>query len=179
LKRIAIAALLTLTLACASSDKTPAPPTPAWEAVPAMIVDTLCAQLRAERLTSGEVAIFKTTQPLIRAASLRGLADRGGQRANPGLLAGQFAAYNVPMRIIVPSSGCAWRAIEASDAGRYRDVMAVEISSPLPNPFAKKQSGLFARVSLAGAHATWYWVPLRWNGADWELGPVMSLAVWE
>ncbi|HEX8155687.1 MAG TPA: hypothetical protein VF698_21315 [Thermoanaerobaculia bacterium] len=183
MKRLAVAlpvlVALLLPAACAPADKTPAPLIPEWDAVPAMIVDNLCTRLRSERLALGEIVILKTTQPLIRASAMAGLAERAAKRSSPAMLASQYAGYQQVIAVTVPTSGCGWRAIDVSQASQVRDVMAVELSSPLPNPFARKQAGLFARVSLAGAHASWYWIPLRWNGAAWDLGPVMPLGVWE
>jgi hypothetical protein len=35
----------------------------------------------------------------------------------------------------------------------------VELSSPLLNPYARREAGLFARVS-SGDHPSWYWIAL-------------------
>jgi hypothetical protein len=171
---VRLAPLLLLFAACATSP--PPPPAPAWTEVPRGVLDAFCAKLHDEGVSAETaVAVVKTTQPLITPESMAGLAESS-------MYARRFDAYAVaeeanreaePLAVVVPAGSCSWRPI-AETARRSPDTLTLELSSPFKNPFARKTSGLFARISLARESATWYWVPLADRNGRWVVGrPVL------
>lgn len=154
-------------------------PSPEWDTVPASIVQALCNRLRDDGVAgSGDLAIVRTTQPLVTTGAIRALAD-SPRAANPVRIAEEISARQKTIPLLVPTSGCTWKPIDYLDPQRHGDIMVVELSSPFAHPFAMRAAGLFARVSLGGRHANWYWIPLMRAGDDWSLGRIHPIGVWE
>jgi hypothetical protein len=150
--------LALLALSCASKPL-PVPEEP-WTSVPAQALDALCEfAVHGEGIgRQSPVGVMAESQPLVTDASVRALAQayvaqKVVQRLDPPAV--------IP--VTVPSSGCKWRAIEPAGPPAP-DQYLLELSAPIPNPFARNQSGVFARLSLGGQAAYWYWVPLMRRG---------------
>jgi hypothetical protein len=165
---------IVLIAACATAP--PPPPAPKWTEVPRGVLDAFCAKLHDEGISvETAMEVVTTTQPLITPQAMSGLAESV-------MYAKNFDAYTVaedasrdiePLAVVVPAGSCGWRAIDQK-ARRASDVMTVELSAPFKNPFARKASGLFARLSLARDSATWYWLPLAEREGRWVVGrPVL------
>ncbi|HEX2060509.1 MAG TPA: hypothetical protein VHK90_07190, partial [Thermoanaerobaculia bacterium] len=77
---------------------------------------------------------------------------------------------NRAIPIATTPGSCAWQPIDVRDLQRNEDMMVVELSAPIPNPFRSGEAGLFARASLAGQHNSWYWIPLVPRGERWSAG---------
>ena len=168
------AALLLLLAACATTP--PPPPAPKWTEVPRGVLDAFCAKLHDEGISAEtRMEVVATTQPLITPQSMSGLAEMM-------MYLRAFDAYKVadeanrdaePLAVVVPTGSCAWRAVDEK-ARRSPDNLTVELSSPFKNPFARKATGLFVRISLARDSATWYWLPLGERDGRWVVGrPVL------
>ena len=173
--RIAAAFVSLLFFACATTDKPLA--APEWETIPLGVVDAFCQRLQAEGLgVGGTMAIISTTQPI---ATMNALAAVGGpsprrvtgERAAAALRGGQ---KSIPITL---GGNCAWTAVDPQGADRWRDLMLVELSAPVANPFAPGQAGLFARVTLNAQNASWYWITLAPRPGGWAVGYIQALAV--
>jgi hypothetical protein len=168
---------LAIFAACATSGAaTPPPPRlPQWATIPAAVSETLCTSFREEGISAtAGLNVVKTTQSLlITPAAMQSLAEDSFGTIDPTRAADAAvaAAHEVPIAL---PHGCAWRPIEAQSAGEFADTMTLELSPPLVNPFGLKfghgSAGMFARVSLAGEAATWYWLPLLQRGESWSAG---------
>jgi hypothetical protein len=177
--RMLAAASLVLLAGCASRPQLE--PAPEWDAVPAAVISALCERLKIDSVAhQGDLAIVRTTQPIVSAAALAGLARRNMKSANLILLAEEASAQQKTIPLLIPQNGCAWQPVDYLDRVKHRDVMVVELSSPIRNPFAR-EAGMFARVSLGGTTASWYWIPFRRSTSmnDWLLDRVAPLGVWE
>lgn len=168
-------AVVPLLAACASSP--PAAPPPALTEVPGSVLDVFCARLRDEGFSTEQaLEAVKTTQPLVTAQSIAGLAEAASYTRGYDAVALAQAVRQDPLLVEVPRANCAWRAVEET-AVRSGDTLTVELSSPFANPFVRNSFGLFARVSLAREAATWYWVPLGARDGRWVAGPPILLGV--
>lgn len=176
--RIAAVLLLLLT-SCATAPTTtaPVPLTPEWEAIPSGILEVLCRRLTSDAIGSGggAVGIVSRTQPLITSSSLDSLQNAYFGRGNAGRTAEALSAAERMLPVQVGQGSCAWRAVESVDPNRYADIMIAELSSPIPNPYERREAGLFARVSLGGRDASWYWIPLERKGDVWAPGHIRPL----
>lgn len=167
-------AALLLLAACATTP--PPPPAPKWTEVPRGVLDAFCAKLHDEGV-SAETAmeVVATTQPLITPQSISGLAEATfyGRPFDAHAVADAANRDAEPLAVVVPAGSCAWRAV-GETARRSPDILTVELSSPFKNPFVRKTTGLFARISLARDSATWYWLPLAERDGRWAVGrPVL------
>jgi hypothetical protein len=167
-------AFLALLLFTACASQPPAPRAPEWDAIPAGVVEALCARLHNEGVSSA--VIVNTTQPIATERAAVALAGTGRRRASGAEVveALRHAQKSVPI-VTPPMSSCEWNAIPL--AQRRSDQMAIELSAPLPNPFIPNTAGLFVRLSLGGEHASWYWVTLVPQGGGWTVAAVNSLAL--
>jgi hypothetical protein len=165
--------VLFLLAACAS-----APPplaSPNWDVVPGAVVDSLCLRMRDDGIT--HVAVVQTTQPIATPQSLGALGAASRKRSTPERAAAAMQAAQKKVAIDTNVRACTATAIPGIDARRHADVMIVELSSPLANPYAAAEAGLFARVSLGGTHPSWYWIPLGHRNGMWIVGRAMPLAM--
>jgi hypothetical protein len=167
-------ALGALVVACTSA---PPPPPPQFTAVPAAVLEVMCARIHDEGIArETTVDVVRTPRPLVTRQSLQAMAEvvfyqgRIDQRAVE-------SAYGANERILpVPGgSGCSWNAVEAS-ARRSHDTMTLELSAPFLTPFGNRTPGVLARLALGGEAATWYWIPLANRNGTWVAGMVMPLA---
>ena len=168
------ALIVLLLAACATAP--PPPPAPKWTEVPRGVLDAFCAKLHDEGISAEtRLEVVATTQPLITAQSMSGLAEMMdyARAFDAHAVADEANRDAEPLAVMVPTGSCAWRAVEET-ARRTPDTMTVELSSPFKNPFARKTKGLFVRISLAGDSATWYWLPLGERDGRWVVGrPVL------
>jgi len=170
--------MFVLFAACAS---TPPPPTlpPAWTQVPPSILDTVCAKLQEEGISADNLAVAKTTQPLVTAASLRSVAHLYGKDADVASLAQLYTSGTQPMPLALTESRCGWKPIAKLDPVNHHDQMVVELSSPIPNPFTRSEAGVLVRMSLGGHDSQWYWIPLGQKKGQWGIGVVLPLDMHE
>lgn len=162
-------ALCLLLAGCATAPST-APALPDWDVIPGAVLDGLCSRLTMDGVASGgSVAVVSTTQPL---ATTRAMATLSrGQK--PVRVVAPPAEAQIP--IAARGSACNWQLIDGADREKYFDTMVVELSAPVANPFSRTDAGLFARVSLGGAHPSWYWIPLSPRGGGWASSLVTVL----
>lgn len=177
-RRLLPAALVFLLTACNSSKPAqPAIPLPEWTQVPGGIVESLCRRLRQDTLgENSALVLVKTTQPIANPQSLTALAAASQKRARGERNAGVLTAQrSIPIEMT--SGTCAWRGIDRLDVDKHADMMVVELSSPLRNPFEWHNVGLFARISLGGQHASWYWISLVPYGGGWAAADIRPLVM--
>jgi hypothetical protein len=118
--------------------------------------------------------MVKTTQPIATAQSLTALAAASQKRTRGERRAGVLTMQrSIPIEQV--SGGCAWQAVDVLDPQRHADMMIVELSSPLRNPFEMRNVGLFARVSLGGSHPSWYWLSVAPYGNTWAVARITPL----
>ncbi len=174
--RIAAAALLLFLAACAT--KQPAPPlaAPAWDAIPAGVLDVLCTRLKMDAIASGApLALAATTRPLATSESMAALARSGRGRTSHSRIAASIDEANRALPIITSGSSCRWRPVAEHQLDTVRDEMLLELSAPLIHPFLPKQAGLFARAAVDGQGPSWYWITLAPQGDTWRVVSVTVL----
>jgi hypothetical protein len=173
LKKFAV--ILLLLSACATQ---PAPQlaAPDWPTVPSAVLDALCARLQMDAIATGApLALVSTTRPLATPQSLNALAMTAQGRVKINRAAMSAAELNRSLPITSEGASCRWRPIAASQFDRLHDEMMVELSAPAIHPFAPKTGGMFARVTVGGQGASWYWITLFPRGDRWTVGPVYVL----
>ncbi len=134
----------------------------------------MCGLLTSEGMTS-EIRVVKVTRPLITAATLQALADAafyGGRSSGSAAEAG-----NTAVSVELPPKSCIARSIDTLDPRRDRDVMVIQFSAPLANPFERGHLGVVVRLSLGDEAPTWYWIPISARAGNWVAGLPSSLAV--
>jgi len=174
-----IAVLLSLFLAgCASVPRQPTT-APDWTELPPSITEALCAKLRSEALSSeATIDLVKTTQPLVTPSSLQSLATIYPSKGKSAVVADAVVAGQRQLPINVGGGSCRWRPIDTMDAGSH-DNHVLQLSAPFVNPFAPSEAGLFARLTLGGHDAQWYWVPLAQRKGVWAIGFVLPMDLHE
>jgi hypothetical protein len=163
----------TVVIACAAPPATTPLVSPEWDSVPSGVIDVLCTRLRDDAIST--VAVVKTTQ---RIATPQGLAVLGasyGKRTSNDRITAALAASQRSVPVDAKSSVCTVTPIDRLDGRLHGDFMILELSTPLANPFARNEAGLFARVSLGGQHPAWYWIPLGHTGGQWIAGQALPL----
>lgn len=170
--------LFVLAAACASNTPPPIQP-PAWTQVPAALLDTVCGKLQEEGVTMDNLAIARTTQPLVNAASLRSVAHLYGKDADASSLAQIYNNATQALPLALTESHCTWKPIAKLDPVRDHDQMVVEISAPIPNPFTRNEAGVLARLSVGGHDSQWYWIPLGNRKGAWGIGLVLPMDMHE
>lgn len=167
-----ITALLALLLAACASQPPAAPVTaPQWDTVPAGVAEGLCRRLQSDALATGQVLIVKVTQPLVTQDVVAALASSVTHKGRPT----KPVVVNRAIPISTSPASCNWKPIDVRDLDRNGDMMIAELSAPILNPYRSGEAGVFARVSLAGQHAAWYWIPLARRGDRWTPGIAMVL----
>lgn len=154
--------------ACSTSNPQPAAPTmPMWESVPPHVVEALCRRLKMDAIaTSGATALVRVTQPLVTAENLAAVAGSTPHRGRKG--PGRLVTTNRAIPIETAQGSCDWRLADVRESFGS-DEMVVELSAPVPNPFTRREAGLFARVSLGDQHESWYWISLVPAGGQWPV----------
>jgi hypothetical protein len=171
-RRIAAAVLL-----IAACKHAPPPPPPTFTSVPRGALDAMCLRLKDEGISS-DLRVVSKSQPLITQASLQALGEAAFARIAPNTDALQAAAaLSIP--IDVRPDSCARRTIDVIDPMRDSDAMILEFSTPFANPFARKQIGVLARLTVGGESPTWYWIPLMAQKDRWIAGQPSTLSVME
>lgn len=181
--RIAFVLLASLVLAgCATSSAQKEPPQlPEWDRVPRMVLDEFCSEAQAEGLAHGTTLhVVAVTQPILNAAAFRALGERSmvGVHGGTGVIQ-QLNARLATIPIDVPQDRCPFRAVPSLDRTRDADMMVVQMTSPMRNPFTPRETGMLLRMSLGGETAQWFWLPLGRRGDQWMLGRLEPLAIQE
>jgi hypothetical protein len=173
-----------LATSCASSDAPPFAPPP-WTDLPPTIAEAVCLRARGEAIShDSPIAAINVTQPgIVNGSSIYSLSHAFGMGvSNPVQLADTLRSATAPMPVLFPMMGmgsCTFRPIEAADQQRVTDVMLLQLSSPILNPFVKKEAGVLARLSLGNRNAMWYWVPLAERKEKWLIGTAIPLDLHE
>jgi hypothetical protein len=178
LKKTCVAATALLLLASCATSKPPAP-LPVWTQVPGVVLDALCSRLQNEGMSPDSILVVKTTQPLVSGPSLRSVAHIYSKDAEVGSLAQEITAATPPLPLDVANTHCQWKPIAKLDPLSHVDRMVVEVSPLIPNPFAKSEAGLMARMSIGGRDAQWYWIPLGERNGKWAIGIVLPMDMHE
>lgn len=172
-----LCALLSATLITCASQPKPLI-APEWDAIPQGVMDTFCMRLQAEGVAAGApVTVVNVTQPIASMRTLAALAGPRAKKVNPEQAAEALQRAQRTIPLTLAQSVCTWVAIDAAAAHRRADQMVVEMSAPVANPFTPGTAGVFVRVSLAGEHASWYWISLVPRGGGWTIGYIHALAV--
>lgn len=172
------------TTSCASSDATPFAPPP-WTDLPMTVAEAVCLRARGEAIShDAPIAAINITQPgIVNGSSIYSLAHAfGASVSNPVQLADSLRSATTSMPVTFPMAGmgsCTFRPIEPADQHRVTDVMLLQLSSPIANPFTKKEAGVLARLSLGNRNAMWYWVPLAERKGRWLIGTAIPMDLHE
>ena len=175
--RLVLATLALFVVSCATQPAGPAPALTAPDNVPPAVLEALCGRLRMDAIaSSAPLTIVNVTRPLATQASMTslGLTARGKLKANRV----SASALEANREIAFATDGtasCRWNAIAPAQLAGHHDEMVVELSAPALNPFAPREGGLFARVTVGGEGASWYWVTLVPYGGQWAVGRVSVL----
>lgn len=170
--KTALIALLLLT-ACATR---PSTPLTAPESVPAAVLEALCGRLRIDAIAStAPLAIVTETRPLATPQSMNALSITARGRIRANRMAASAVEANRTLPVAVEGASCTWRPVAPAQLARHRDEMLVELSAPTVNPFAPREAGMFARVTVGGEGASWYWISLVPYGGRWAVGGVSVL----
>lgn len=163
-----LTAALVLLTACSTTNSAPAGPrSPAWDSVPPYIVEALCRRLQMDAIATGTTTLVGTTQPLITAESLAAVAGATTKRDRKGPIDQPIVNRAIPIEVGTTGT-CSWHVIDVREK-QLSDDMVVELSAPLPNPYTKREAGLFARVKLGEDHQSWYWISLVPVGGHWPV----------
>lgn len=163
-----------LALSCATQ---PAVPLVAPDSVSASVLEGLCGRLRIDAIASatGPLAVVSESRPLATQQSMSALAMTARGRVKGNRIAQSAVEANRTVPVSVQNGQCTWRAVPPAQLDRHRDEMVVELSAPAINPFAPKEGGVFARVTVGGEGASWYWISLHPYGDQWAVGNVSVL----
>lgn len=174
MKRFAI--FIFLLAACATKPQQPIPAR--LDVVPPGVLDALCARLQMDAIGTGApLALVNTTRPLATQQTLSSLmliAERGA-RTNGARLNASASDANRTLPISTEQAACRWRPLTPAQGAQLHDEMLIELSAPTSNPFAPREAGLFARASLDGGSASWYWIALVPYGDRWRVRGVSVL----
>ncbi|HEY0371569.1 MAG TPA: hypothetical protein VGD79_06185 [Thermoanaerobaculia bacterium] len=169
------AVLVLFLTACATQPATPIQ-SPDWTSIPTPVLDALCGRLQMDAISTGSpLALVSTTRPLATPQSLSALALMAKGRVKGDRAATSAMELNRALPVMTEGAQCAWRPIAASQVNRLHDEMLVELSAPAIHPYSQKSGGLFARVTVGGQGASWYWVSLMPANGRWMVGPVYVL----
>ena len=172
--RVALCALLLS--ACATKPATAPLTAPECDVIPVGVLDVLCSRLRMDAIAgTAPLAIVDTTRPLGTAEAMAALSRMGRGRTPAGRVVTSVQEANRKVPVTTTGGSCAWLPVAERDLARHRDEMLVEISSPLLHPYFPRQGGLFARVTVGGEGASWYWIALAPHGTGWRVVQVTVL----
>lgn len=137
----------------------------------------LCEKYGDEFSKTRSVAVLEETQPIFDFAGLASVdavdvtpdAAREIQRVEDEAR-GRFVA----VRVSLPACRCNYKLVPSQP--RYRDVIQLEMSSIVTDPF-RPSTGVFVRSSAGGRPgATWFWVTVsRSPAGEWSVGSVSVL----
>ena len=177
MNRVLGSALCALLLATCVTPATPIVP-PDWTAIPLEVVDAFCARLQTDAIATGSpVTIVSTTRPLATARSMGILPLTVGAPAGTmsNNASESMALMNRTMPITTQGSACPWRVIPAERYQQHFDEVIVELSAPALHPFSPREAGMFARVTVGGEAASWYWIHLVQTPDGWRPARVSVL----
>lgn len=161
-------------LSCA--EPAPPPVAPDWTALPVGVVDALCARLQMDAIATGApLTVVSTTRPLATPQSLHTLTLTARGRTTSVGASEAVALMNRSLPVITEGSACPWRPIAASQLAQHQDEMVLELSAPALHPFSPREAGLFARVTVGGQGASWYWIHLAPSPVGWRIASVSVL----
>jgi hypothetical protein len=175
LSRVVASLALLAFVSCATQPATAPALTPPDTISPA-VLEALCGRLRMDAIAStGALALVNVTRPLATQQSMTSLAMIAPRGVKGNRIAG--SALEANRAIAVPTEGisCRWRGVAPAQLAQHQDEMLVELSAPAINPFAPKEGGLFARVTVGGEGASWYWITLVPYSGQWAVGRVSVL----
>ena len=142
-----------------------------------VVLARLCESYGEEFRESTAVAVVDTTQPVFDFAALLyvnhiDVTPETARRAQD--LEAQARGQFIAVPILVPESACGFQAVPKQS--RYRDVVQLEMSSLVVDPF-EGSTGVFVRSSAGGrSGATWMWVVLvRSKTQAWSVSKVFVL----
>jgi hypothetical protein len=163
-KAVAGSWLFVLFLAGCQSAPPPPVSAPLWDVIPPGVTDLLCARLQMDALATDTVLAVRITQPLVTAESIAALrASVDSPKAVRHPVMPQLVNRAIPIAF---GPRCAWKPLDVF-ANRPADEMLVEFSAPIANPVIPSEAGIFARVTLGGQNASWYWIALVSRGDQW------------
>ena len=158
-------------LACTSSHSEPPNQ---WTSV---VLSKLCESYGPQFRESKTVAVVADTQPIFDFAALLyvggvDVTPESARRAQE--LEGQARKAFIVEPVSVPESACRFERVQKQP--RYRDVIQLEMSSPVLNPF-DGSTGVFVRSSAGGRPgATWMWIALvRSKTEQWSVSKISVL----
>ena len=168
---------LALTLLLLAACSTPPAPlaAPEWDLVPAGVLDSLCSRLQEDAISA--IAVVKTTQPIATAEALAALGASSRARTTGDRASAALAPAQKSIPVDLATRACSVTPLDRLDSRRHADLMVVELSAPIANPYSANEAGIFVRVSLGGTHPTWYWLPLGRHGDMWMVGRALPLAM--
>ena len=175
MKYVIVLTALLFTTACRTAKPPEGPLAPEWDAIPPGIAEALCVRMKIDAVATGTLAFVTTTQPLATPLSLGALGNLGMHNPRKDVGA-HVAEVNRAIPVTLAQGTCNWRPVALRDIRKHSDEMLLELSAPLPNPFVAHEAGLFARVSLGGENANWYWLPLLPSGSGWTAGMALPLS---
>jgi hypothetical protein len=176
------AAAVTLLLFAACATSKPKLAAPEWSEVPPNVLEVLCSRFHSEGISRDQVLnVVATTRPLVTATSMQALSAAAffHGRLDPDAPAQAMREGSRTIPIRATAGDCSWRTIPASGVALQTDVMTVELSAPLVNPFVRNSVGMLARLSLGGDAPFWYWIPIGERAGGWAAGPPMTLTTRE
>src|SRR5688500_9538653 len=113
---------------CASTSKAPPLTAPAWEAIPAGVLDALCTRLKMDAIATGApLALVSTTRPLATSEAIAALGRTGRGRSSADRVATAMADASRTLPVLSAGSSCAWRPVSPSEIPQTRDEMLVEL----------------------------------------------------
>lgn len=169
--------LLAALLAFACATQRPRVPLTPPDTVPPAVLEALCGRLRMDAIATGApLTIVNVTRPLGTQQSMTALAIAAAGRSKENRVGESALQANRTMAVSTEGTvSCSWRPIAPQQLAAHRDEMVLELSAPAINPFAPREGGLFARVTVGGEGASWYWVTLVPYGEQWAVGRVSVL----
>jgi hypothetical protein len=189
MKIVLLLASLALSVSCRSTrPAVPAREPFTWTRIPSGVLDSLCAtSIRNEGIgRQTTIHVVPRSQSLVSVASLIGLRRAYFVKPGKGLeqtpqMAQTITAELMSIPVDIPQTGhsCAWAILDHFDRARDNDKMILQISTPFANPYSKTEWGAFARLTVGGEAASWFWVPMKTKDGAIGIGHVMELDVEE
>lgn len=157
--------------------------------VPDAVFSALCETFtRVEGFDDAvPTVVLPATKPLYQTFALRVLHNAGKltpdelqlDENRDQELRRSFRAQPVP--VPQPGSACRWSSSNQAAAEYFGTrTLILELSNPVEDPFAdglEPRVGLFARHSIGGQAAAWYWIALEPSGVGWRVAGVFELDI--
>ncbi len=153
------------------------------------VLEGVCAWLLEEGLESDQrIAIPRRTVGIIEIFALHVLSAGEVLTAEDAFVDHDLSAKlreTLDPIPVVPSksrSSCSWRLENNIQRARERNELALELSSPLRNPYATDPAyelGIFARLSVGTLGGSWYWIVLEAVRGEWRVRDIIRLDISE